>query len=184
MRKVTDFTKLPDEILIDLINADNGTQLKPGQLAFGTPSPMPEGARRNTELEVYAGVGSGFKGSVKIHYTRVPLSFKINGDLEFEIGDARQIRDLIPAINARYGIQLTSDDYVDAPLTKPLFGSPLTFVLQATPQCLVYIGQIELTTVNSVNEGIPLSMVIRDIYLNTIDPVPADTCPADCCTTP
>jgi len=169
VRIVTNFTKLPDEILIDMINADNGTQFKVGDLAFGIPSPIQGNVKRNTALEVYAGVESQFAGSVKINYNRLPLDYKIQGDLEFAVDDARRTRDLVPAINRRFGINLTPDDYVDEEFSAPAFGEVVELSLTATHESLVWIGSVTLSLINDVSEGIPLSLVIKDVYLDTLD---------------
>ena len=177
VRIITNFTKLPDEILIDMINADNGTRLKAGDLAFGAPVSLGEGVRRNTSLDVYAGVGSAFAGSVKINYNRLPLSYNIQGDLQFAVGEARRTRDLIPAINQRFGINLTLCDYVDEEFSAPALGQTLPLSLTAAQDSLVWIGSIELGLINDVSQGIPLSMVIKDIYLDTFDQSTGADCP-------
>jgi len=163
----TDYTKLPRAIIVDLINETNaGAGMTEALLDFGLPT-VPTGTpARNTELTVTAKAGSGYSGSVTLKYNRVDMA-EIPGALnvEYTKGDAENISDLIPEINARYGINLQAEDYVDAPL--PNFtGTPnekIDFEIVAAADSLVWRASLILKL---ASEDIPLSSVITNDTLN------------------
>lgn len=184
LRTITDFTMLPDDIITAMINSDNGTSIVNGTLAYDNPVTVVAGNPFYTELDVYGAPGSGFNGSVKIHYKRLPLTYKIHGDLLFDVGTSRYMRDLIPAINLRYGINLTPNDYIDVEVAQPGYLENIPLTLTAAPSSLVFIGSIEIMTTDLQLTGIPLSSVITDIYLDTIDDDSQNNCDLDVCTVP
>lgn len=148
---MSDLTKAPNAILIDLINTDNSSSLTEALVTFGLPT-VAGGASpaRNTELTVSAAPGSGYTGSVLVTYNRVGLSTLpviSTRPAEFQLGDAVNISDLIPEINALYGINLTPADYVDGPL--PTFTGELNeehdVQIVAGADSLVFFGSLTLT---------------------------------------
>lgn len=124
----------PKEVICELINKMNtgtGAAFTPEMLEFGVPTQS--AATRNTDLTVTAVDGSGYVGNVVINYDRVHLqsdvvnAYKASGpdrDEVFSVGNATRIKDMIPEINARFGINLTDEDYVDAALPAFVGGIP------------------------------------------------------------
>jgi hypothetical protein len=171
---LTDFTKSPDQIVLDLINYDNGTALAPGSITYGIPAAFT--GTRNTKLRLTATGASHYSGFVDITYNRVDIG-TVPGvrSKEFMLGSAVTIKDLVSAINLAYRINLTVDDYLDGPL--PTF-DPLSpndtkpFTIVAAPGSLVFIGTL---TLNVKRNDIPLSSVILITELNGlnyIQPIP------------
>lgn len=166
---MTDLTKVPVQVLVDLINADNSLALTSELITFGLPTAATgESPPKNTELTVSAAPGSGYSGSVVVTYNRVAISTlpTISAKpAEFQLGDATTIKDLIPEFNALYGVVLTEDDYTDAPL--PEFTGTAneshTIQLVAKADSLIYIGSIELTI---KGDDVPLSSVLTVLSLN------------------
>lgn len=165
----TDFTKAPAAIIVDLINEDNpGHGLTTELLTLGVPAAAPGGSPvRNTQLRVTAAPGSGYVGFVDVLYDRVDMA-DIPGLMSkiFPVGNAVNVADLIPEVNARYGINITSSDFVDAPLPAATGGIPneqVDFVVTAAADSLVWLGS--LTLKYQVDE-IELSTVITTTTLN------------------
>ena len=164
---VSDFTKDPKQIVLDLINNDNTSSLTLDLLDFGLPT-VTTGASpaRDTTLTLTAKTGSGYTGSQTVLYNRVDLA-TIPGarSTVFQKGDATQISQLIPEINTAYSINLTAADYVDGAL--PTFtGAPNEqhdFQVVASEDSYVYKNSVTLTV---KADDIPLSSVITNTTLN------------------
>jgi hypothetical protein len=166
---MSDLTKAPDQIVLDLINTDNSTSLTLGLLDFGLPTVTAgETPEKNTTLTVTAKAGSGYTGSQVVQYNRVNLS-TIPGIAEkeatYQLGDALKVSDLIDEINAMYGIKLVPADYVDAdlPTFEGLPNEEHTVQLVAAADSLIYIGSLVLTLKSA---DIELSSVITVTALN------------------
>ena len=171
---VTDFTKSAQQIIIDLVNNDNTLALVPASVTFGVPTAATVGGSivRDTDLTLTAVEGSGYTGSATIHYNRVDLSV-VPGtrSTTFPKGDATHVSDLLPEINAAYGINMsnTADaqhpDFVEAAL--PTFtGTPNeehTFQFTADANSLVWENSVTLTV---HADDIPLSTAITNATLN------------------
>jgi hypothetical protein len=167
MAFVLDFTKAPEQILLDQINNDNSSALTLTQVSFGLPTTVGGASpARDTQVTVSAVAGEGYSGSVVVEYNRVNIS-TVPGARStiFPKGSAVNISDLIPQINAAYQINLTTADYTDGPL--PTFtGTPNeehTFQLVMNSDSLPFENSVTLTV--KAND-IPLSSVITTATLN------------------
>jgi hypothetical protein len=157
-----DFTKDPDQVLLDQINHDNASALTLALISFGIPTAM-TGTNPNpdTQITVSSQAGSGYTGSVVVNYNRVDLS-TIPGarSTVYALGNAANISDMIPEVNAAYQINLTAADYTDGPLPTFTGGIPNeehNFQIAATADSVVYEGVMTLTLRSN---DIPLSSVI------------------------
>lgn len=121
---MTDFTLEPKEVVLQLINSDNGTALLMSQVDFNTPRVNTEvDIPRNTEILVFAITGRGYTGQQMMYYDRVPLSDFLDGNiLSLSKNEAVGVSNLIPQINSILKINLTASDYIDQEL--PEFDSP------------------------------------------------------------
>lgn len=143
-----DLSKLPEQILVDMINQDNGLNLTPEILSFGLPAPSVVVPGRNTVVTVSAQPGTRVSGEVALHYSRLPLDSTAAGKNHiFKAEGATTIDQLIPAINARFGINLQSSEYQNAQL--PVFDGivgheQIPFALSASPHSLVFTGTLVL----------------------------------------
>lgn len=164
---MTDLTKAPKDIIIGLINADNGTNIPVGLLELGLPSVF-VGAR-NTEITLTAGAGSGYSGSVDFTYNRLHLQTDVldasGKTAVFPLGDSVTKADFILELNELLNINLTPDDFEDGPL--PDFtGEPNethSVQLVAKTDSLIYIGSL---TFDVKGEDVPLSSVLTVTQLN------------------
>lgn len=174
---MSDLTKIPKQVMIDLINTDNGSALTDALLDFGLPTAATgQTPARNTELTVTAKAGSGYTGSVVVTYNRLHLTTGIltpsGKDATFVAGDKLKIKDLIPELNALLNINLTDDDYVDGDLPTFVGGIPneehdVSVVAKADSLC--YIGSLIFKL---KSDEIELSSVITITQLNGLTYVP------------
>jgi len=174
-----DLTKIPVAVILDLINTSNpGQSFTQEMLQFDLP--IVDTGSKNTSLTVTAEDGSGYKGSVVIKYNRLHLTTQIASvyvaagagrDMVFMVGDATKISDIIPEINARLGINLTADDYVDGNL--PAFSGTLNEVhdvqVVANADSLCYTNSL---TFQLKSEEVELSSVITTTELNGLTYAP------------
>lgn len=167
MAFVLDFTKAPEQIVLDQINNDNTSALTLQQVSFGLPTVVSGTSPvRDTQVTVSAVANEGYSGSVVVQYNRVNIS-TVPGSRStvFPKGSAVNISDLIPQINTAYQINLTAADYTDAAL--PTFsGTPNeehTFQLVISSDSLPFENSVTLTV--KAND-IPLSTVITTATLN------------------
>lgn len=164
---VSDFTKLPEAILIDLINFDNGTSLTPSLLSFGSPHALANDTHlRNTSLQVTANPISNYTGSVVVYYNRIDLSV-VPGvrSVDFLLPDTvSMVSDIIALINSRFSIRLTSADYQNDTLTE-LTDSFVQLAILAEPTSLVWINSLNIRIKRAVSSTVDLSnlLTVRDL---------------------
>jgi hypothetical protein len=176
----TDFKKSDVQILVDLINETNaGVALTTEVVTFGLPSVATGGSERNTDITVTAVEDSGYINSKNLNYNRVDLA-TIPGtrSVEFPKGDAVKISDMILEINAKYGINLTANDFVDGPLPDFVGGMPnekLEFQVSAAANSLIYQGSVFLKL---AAEDLDLAVIITNpvlnglVYVQPVEPAP------------
>lgn len=128
------------QVLVDLINRANLTSFQLADLAFGAPAAGTV-AGKNTDVVVSAqGNGTTWTGSATIHYNRLDLGqiFAATGaTVELQPGYTTTL-DIANALNAGYGLGLSSDDIVSTAL--PGTGYPQLIAITAKPTSLGYIG--------------------------------------------
>lgn len=151
-------TQTPKQILVSLINQDNGTALSEEMLVFGTPAT--HSGAKNTSIVATAAPDMGYTGSVTFNYNRLNIA-NIPGTRSkvFSQGTNVNISDLIPLINSRYQINLTANDFTQALLP--------TFTLQTPNQLLDFVLTIKSTSLIYYG-SVTLQLRRADINLNTI----------------
>lgn len=148
----SNYTRSAQQIIVDLLNADNsnnGVTITPAQVSFGVPVPNnTQGAAYNTSLTLSGSANSGISGNINITYNRVALSV-VPGNLSTTIPvlGFSKISDTLPTVNAAYGINLAPADIVDGAL--PAFSDPVplqyqTITLKASGTSLVFNGSVDL----------------------------------------
>lgn len=149
MAVVTDFTKTPQAILLDLINQSNGTSIPAPAITFGLPTAATGGSpARNTDITVTAVQGSGYKNSANLHYDRVDLAV-VPGSRGATItkGNATKLSDLLADINALWGVNIGAADIVDVDL--PAFAGTANEThdvqMAASADALVFRGSVTIT---------------------------------------
>lgn len=105
----------PKEVILAILNQSSGTSVEVTDVDFSTPQRATGGAPlRNTRLVISPKANSGYYGNKVIWYNRIHISDL--GSITVNKGTATLYSQLIPAINAKYGIYLSIDDIVDGPL--------------------------------------------------------------------
>lgn len=145
---MSDLTKLPKQIIIDMVNAKSQFALTPDLIDFGLPVAGAQGDAKNTTLTLTAKTGSGYKNAKTIKYNRLDFATIVaTANSTFTKGDATKLSDLIPEINARYNLNIQAEDYED--VTLPEFtGTPNEehkVNLTALADSLIFIGVAEIT---------------------------------------
>lgn len=164
-KHISDFSKLPQEIIFDLINEQNGTALNNTLVELGLPTvTTTAGAPYNTDMTVTALEGSGYSGQVILGYNRLDVQGFLFGEtLTLGLGNAETFKDLIVEINLKLRINLTEDDYVDGNIVEQagewegLPKETKQITIQMNPDSPVFIGSLTLTV---AAEDIPLGQVI------------------------
>lgn len=162
-----DFTKVSNEIIVDLINQSQTpeTELTSSMLSFGTPGANVEGG--NTALEVTATVAAlPIVGTVTVTYNRVDIA-TVAGEnsTEFEVDIEENVSDLLSAINTRFGINLDISDITDEAL--PTVGVEAIAVnVAVASECLVYTGTLAIS-IRQADQ--PLSEVINNTELDGLE---------------
>lgn len=162
----SDYTKSPDQILLDLINTDNpDANLDLTEVTLSGPTIVTTGTEtdpaylnRKTKMTVTAVNGSGYKESVDVNYTRLhyrdvfttadpdTVRFPV-ANRTFNLGSNTLLSHLLPEINATQNLNLQPEDFWDLPL--PTFeGLPPyedKFVkLEAKAESKIFIGGVML----------------------------------------
>ena len=110
-KHVSDFTKTSDNIVLDLINEQNGTALT---LAMIDTKVVGDPDTKTGQLLVTAKPTSGYRGSVALNYNRIMLAemfgaFIPEGDA-VEVDNSMTVAEVIALVNTRYGVNLTEKD--------------------------------------------------------------------------
>lgn len=140
----TDFTKQPEDIILELINDQNPRQVDHSQVEIGEPVAV-DGAQ--TMLEVTAKKGSGYSGSQTFTYNRVEISDVVALDTEAKAVaiDAVAGSDIVAAFNAKFGVNLTASDVlVDGKEIESGYTQPDDYAdvsIRAKDESLVWIGE-------------------------------------------
>lgn len=132
------------EIVIALINRDNGTTFTEAQVDFDTVTVMPSSFARNTSVRVFAIPGGGFTPSEKtVYYNRLNLATQWENTVPVVmVNSPSNTADLLPAINNIYGLNITLDDVENNTfLTSP-------HKVKALPSSLVWNGEVDFIVVD------------------------------------
>lgn len=174
-----DITKSAAEIIFDKINAVNGLQLPASEFVLGEPE-VYSGAQyslANTKLVISPKVTSAFYNNFTIYYSRMSIvDIFDNPYISIARGAGDDISDILPDINAAYGINLTTDDYYDGPLppVDPLDpDAELLVMFTCRPESILFYGQ-QVITLNKVVPAPTLpSLDTADIYIVVEQPLDA-----------
>lgn len=96
---------------------------------------------RSTVLRVRPLLSSGQVGHIALRYERIDLNQL--SDYQHVAGASSRVSDIIDSINARFGINLTSRDYVDVNL--PLSGN--TVIVPTKPISYLFYGSFSINVI-------------------------------------
>jgi hypothetical protein len=143
-------TKTAKELIIDKINQVNNIVLDVNDFTFSNPSQhMPTAfVTENTSITITAKATSTYSGSRICYYNRMDLDQILdNPNIEITLVDETTLSELIPKINFLYGINLTSDDYVEQAIQGYDSNFPnrvLNVVVAAKSTSLMFTGSFRL----------------------------------------
>lgn len=154
-----DWTQSEEQILVDMIRADNPTNLTLSMVSFGQPYPLTPTQERthNTAVEVSATPTAPFTGSQIHRYHRVDIEdfvFDPVSVLSFYLDYVKDNDTLVGLLSERLGINLTIDKIVfDFPTAEG------NYVLKIADHSLCYYGELELRFYNDILE-------LSDVVIN------------------
>lgn len=168
-----DYNRPSDQIVFDLIFYATGTALDKDAIVFGIPkgfTPHPgDSLKRDTRLGIslLRNPDSRMRGTVEVTYCRLKLEDFIP---EFEDAPIEVISlpftayQVLPQINARYGLSLAESDIEDAVFTE----ASATYAIKARPESLAWTGTLAIET---TYEEIDLGLLIKVTELNGLWPI-------------
>lgn len=146
MSHITDYSKLPLDILLDLINYDHGTSLTTNHIHISAPTVV-----QDNRVSVIASsvVGSGYSGQQTLRYNRVPIAAltALEPVQTVVIADVFSYQEVVQKFNEKYGVNLTIDDVTidgkdltDVSYVQPE-GPVVDLVIAAKPGSFIWHGQ-------------------------------------------
>jgi len=146
--------------LLEIINNNNGTKFKLGDVLPGLPTRSLKLGTWNTQLEITAQPSSGYSGKVTVYYERHPIGLSFQ-DIHpvFDFTGVTTSHDLLPQINAFFGLKLTPAEIVATPMI-PQGPNITSFDLVASENAWFYVpgskfhfsGLPDLKTVYAVTD--------------------------------
>ncbi len=145
-------TKPGRELVIDLINHDNGLEFTPADLLLAAPAPTAEGASRNTSVVVTGTGTTRYVGPQTVTYNRIDLAEYLGRWISsIEIIDGGGFADVLDAINAAFDLSLTLVD-IQPDTIPPGDVWPKTVTIAAQPGSYIFIGSFDLSLTPSSGE--------------------------------
>lgn len=101
--------------LLAKINEYNGTKFTQQDVTFENPTAVNLPGKYNTRLTLRAQPSSQHSGTVDVYYPRFPISNYLKGDPKpLDLTGKDSVHDLLPQINALWGLVLDTYDVVDS----------------------------------------------------------------------
>lgn len=125
------------EVILALINRDNGSSLTFEEVTFDPPVANPPAWVRNTTVTVRALDGSSVTGTRDVYYDRLDLGVQFSRTIPVVVADyLNTTHDALPYINEAYNLQLSEEDIIEEFIT----GNSHTF--KAAPTSYVWLGEV------------------------------------------
>ena len=138
---VCPLAKSGSELILDLINSENGTTITEEQLVFGEPTASTEDG--NTELNVAAAEDSPWSKFVDVKYDRLDLATLFAGqDVSVSVPKEATAADIICHLNFTYDLSLKVDEFELLPQDDGAIPEP--YKLRAKGNNLAYTGEFPL----------------------------------------
>lgn len=168
-RHVSDYNKSSSEIVLDLINASNGTKFTPESSVIGKPVEV-DGIR--TKI-VFQSLNKVHVGAVSLWYNRVPLKDVISSGEQTDsimtwIGNYSEV---VKELNFRHGINLQDTDIlidgreITEDFTQSV-GTTRVLNITAKPDSLVWHGSV---SVELLFGSVPYSDRPENTYVEITD---------------
>jgi hypothetical protein len=159
----TDFTQAANLILVSLVNYSKGLGILPSEVTFGQPASI--GGNPNWDTLVpMIGVntpGFGYKNDVILKYKRVPVDITPQAASRiFDRSGHADLVSLLPTINARFGLQLSTNDVTNQAL--PVATGQQSLAIPINFESLIYVGTLNLV-VNNPQVGDPPATIVDPV---------------------
>lgn len=164
MADISILSKSSLDLVIDLINAANGTaNLDDTKITITEPSVLTDDPNdHNTGAKVTAIKGSGYVGEVDITYNRLDIALlfeKIAVNLDLGDTTPATTKDLLSVLDTKYGLGIVADDITDAAIDTS-GNIPWAAEIVIADSCLAYTGTLNLTIGPDPEVGERLDTVI------------------------
>lgn len=158
--------KPSSDLIIDLINIANSSTLDETKITFAAPTVITPGQDGHNSTSLVSSIpGSGYRGNVTVSYIRLDIGLLFaNIALNLNVTTYTSTKDLLPLLNSKFGLGLTTDDIQDNPIDKT--GNPVTHTIVTKATSLAYIGQVTTTIGPDPDVGERLDTVILTTNLN------------------
>ena len=135
------------EILVDLINRTNGSNLAAANVTFTAPEVEIDQVGYNTSCKINLNAFPTAADALRIYYNRIDFGAMFGQRyVAFTNSSYNSTDDLIPLINSAFGLGLTTDDIeVENFTASPL---PYNVTIRAKATSLVYKGQFSVQLVS------------------------------------
>lgn len=142
--------KVGKELLLDLLNRENGTAFSLADITFSNPQVIENPTTfRNTKVVLSAKPGGQYVGTRVVDYHRIDIAALLKEPYRRVIGVGVTISsDLVPILNTRFGLQLIPSDIVLEPVDTTTL--PVTYRLKMTESCYAFIGEVDLSLINDL----------------------------------
>lgn len=132
------------EVIVEIVNQSDGLNITVAEVNFSNPvraiDVLPI---KNTSVVLTPITSSGFYGKKTVYYNRIHISEA--GAIVVARGAANNHVALLPAINTKYGLYLTTDDIIDHVIPAGQTGD-ITVPLEINPNSLTwYDGAVIVT---------------------------------------
>ena len=151
--------------LIDLINKDNGTNLRLQDVVLSPPTPVSQNGR-NTKVVVSSVAGSGYAGSQDIYYNRISMS-KL-GYVGVLTDAPLTTSELLTMINAQKKIDLLAEDFQQILMPVLEVGDVGMITLRTKADAIKWWGETQV----EIAFGIPDNIDLLHQFVNFTLPSP------------
>lgn len=158
--------KPSSDLIIDLINLTNNSTLDETKITLSAPTAITPGQDGHNSTAVVSSIpGKGYRGNVTVSYIRLDIGLLFaNIALNLNVTTYTSTKDLLPILNSKFGLGLTTDDIQDNPIDKT--ANPVVHTIVTKTTSLAYIGQVVTTIGPDPDVGERLDTVILTTNLN------------------
>lgn len=145
--------------ILALLNTQAKKTFTYSDIQIGAPVAIADDGQVNTEIEVTAYPVSGYQGSTKLQYKRVPiLNAVADRTLTFTVNSNTNVHSLLPTINAAYGLALATSDV----LNTSVGAGAVTIILTAAETSYIYLPGSQLY----LGQVVQLNTLVTDTTLS------------------
>lgn len=170
--------KVGKDLLLDLLNAENGTTFTFNDVMFSNPVVITNPLTfRNTKVAINAKAGGQYFGTKVVDYHRIDVAVLFKPQYRRVVGVGVELStDLVPILNARFGLALETGDIIAEPIDTTTL--PVTYRLKMAPNCYAFIGEVDLDLIQDLPDLNDLITVdLLDGFHYPSDPVVAVQAP-------